>query len=185
MRQNTVTEDGQCTMDVAAELTLQIASFLQTESDAPRSPARWVFVPGPGPRARTFAEAAACLAAIDKPVVVGALNQPGCVALWQAAALDETERQHVEHTLANQQEGLSEVLPQFGAGEADIVVFEGWGVKVDVPVSALRVWVGEYALTWGWRLGRPTDDTHCARLIVFHSGRRWSPGGIRPAPGAA
>ncbi len=78
-------------MDLAAVLTLQVAAFLQTEADAPRCAARWALIPGPGHGRDTFAEAAARLAAAEKPVVVGALNQPGYVALWSIAALDETE----------------------------------------------------------------------------------------------
>jgi hypothetical protein len=64
-------------VEAAAALTLHIAALLQTGPDVPRSAARWAFVPGPGRGTDTFDEAAARLAAFEKPVVIGALNQPG------------------------------------------------------------------------------------------------------------
>jgi hypothetical protein len=166
-------------VDTAAALTLQIAAFLQTTPEAPHSAARWAFVPGPGRGADTFAEAVARLAALEKPVVVGALNQPGYVALWRAATCEEGERRHVEHTLANQQAGLAQALAHHGADDAAVVRFEGWGAQVDVPVPELRRWLAEYALTWGWTLAAPTDDTHQARLLVLHGTH-----GIRRRPPA-
>ncbi|MDP1858692.1 MAG: hypothetical protein Q8K82_08475 [Gemmatimonadaceae bacterium] len=169
-------------MDGAAELTLQIASFLQTEPEAPRSPARWAFVPGPGQGRYTFAEAAVCLAAIDKPVVIGVLNQPGYLALWRAVGLEAAELRTVEQTLANQLAFLSAKLAHFGAGEEDLVEFEGWGAKVQLPASELRRWLGEYAVTWMWTVGAPTDDTHGARLLVKQSDRRWSRGHMSHSP---
>jgi hypothetical protein len=174
-------------VDPAAALTLHVAAFLQTEADAPRSAARWALVPGPGRGADTFAGAAARLAALPKPLVVGALNQPGYVAVWPAAALAEPERLHVEHTLQNQLAGAADSLARLGCGDAALVRFEGWGAAADVPASVLRQWLGEYALTWGWRLGPATGPDHGARLLVFHSGRRWSPGDValRPCRAAA
>jgi hypothetical protein len=172
-------------MDLAAELTLQIAAFLQTDPDAPRSAARWAFVPGPGRGADTFAEAAARLAALDKPVVVGALDQPGYLALWAPAALAAAERQHVEHTVRNQQAFLAAKLAHLNVGEDDRVVFEGWGSRVEAPAREVRRWLGEYALTWGWTLDPPTDGTHRARLLVLRGGRHWSPGATCARPGSA
>jgi hypothetical protein len=49
---------------------------VQADADAPRSAARWALIPGPGRGADTFAEAAARLASLEKPTVVGALS-PG------------------------------------------------------------------------------------------------------------
>ncbi|HEU6451995.1 MAG TPA: hypothetical protein VFT57_11280 [Gemmatimonadaceae bacterium] len=134
-------------MDPAAVLTLQVAAYLQTEADAPRSAARWALIPGPGRGRDTFGEAAARLAAAEKPLVIGALNQPGFVALWPIAALGDTERQHAEHTLRNQRAAADARLKQLGCNDAALVRFEGWGACVDVSVSVLRQWLGEYALT--------------------------------------
>ena len=134
-------------MDPAAALTLQVVAFLQTEPDAPRCATRWAFIPGPGRGTDTFAEAAARLAAVEKPLVVGALNQPGYVALWRVSALPEPERRHVEHTLRNQLAGAAAQLTHLRCGDPSIVRFKGWGSQMDVPVSILRQWSGEYAMT--------------------------------------
>jgi hypothetical protein len=42
------------TMDLAAELTLQIADFLQSDSEIPRSPRQWLLVPGRGGSPASF-----------------------------------------------------------------------------------------------------------------------------------
>jgi hypothetical protein len=172
-------------MDPGAELTLQIACFLQSEPEAPCSAARWALVPGPGRGEATFAEAAARLAGLEKPLVVGALDHPGYVAVWRASALDDGERRHVVHTLANQQAALTSMLGQLGLDDAALVRFEGWGTQVDVSASGLRRWLADYALTWGWAVGAPTDESHQARLRVLKGDRRWSPGGVCRLPGAA
>ena len=52
-----------------------------------------------------------------------------------------------------------------------------------LSVAELRRWMGEYALTWGWTIGAPTDASHAARLFVTKGGRTLSPGrtcGVRP-----
>ena len=111
----------------AATLTLQIAAFLQSEPGSPRSAARWAFVPPPVPsigwKGYTFSEAADYLNAIEKPIMVGALNHPGCLAIWRPAALNQAERAYVERLLRNQLDGLSEVLAQINTGGAQDVVF--------------------------------------------------------------
>lgn len=163
-------------MDPAAALTLQIACFLQASEEAPRSPRHWALIPGPGRGVDTFASAAARLAALEKPVVVGALDEPGYVAVWRPDALDFAERGHIEHTLRNQQAGLAAMLAHLGAGDDAVVLFEGWGARVALPAAEVRRWLGEYALTWGWTIGPPTDASHAARLLVLKGGRRWSPG---------
>ena len=109
--------------------------------------------------------------------MIGALSHPGSVALWRPSAIDAGERPHIEHGLANQVAGLHEALSHFQVDSGGIVRFEGWGTQVDVPVPVLRQWLGEYAVTWGWRIGAPTDTTHQARLLVLHGSGRWSPGG--------
>ena len=172
-------------MDVAAVLTLQIASFLQSDAEVPRSPCRWGLVPGFGRGEATFAEAAAHLAQLEKPIVVGALDHPGFVALWRLSALNEAERRHVEHTVRNQQAALAQSTRRLGTEDTDLVLFEGWGSRTTIAVRELRRWLSEYALTWGWRIGAATDDTHCARLLVLQHGRRWSPGdGVCHLPAA-
>ena len=164
----------------AATLTLQIAAFLQSEPSAPRSAVRWAFVPPPVPSISwmgyTFSEAVDYLTTIEKPIIVGALNHPGCLAIWRPSALSQSEQAYVGSLLRNQLDGLSEVLAQVNAGGAQNVLFEGWGSRISVGITELRQWFGDYGLTWGWRIAPPTDLTHCARLIVWQSGVRWSPG---------
>ena len=168
-------------MDRAAELTLQIACFLQASDEAPSSPREWLLIPGP--RVDGFAGTTARLAALTKPVVVGALDHPGYVAVWRADGLDDAERGQVAHTLRNQQANLAHGLARLNAGDDALVVFEGWGTRVEVTVAELRRWMGEYALTWGWTIGAPTDASHAARLFVTKGGHTLSPGrtcGVRP-----
>jgi hypothetical protein len=164
----------------AATLTLQVAAFLQSEPSSPRSAVRWAFVPPPVPSISwggyTFGEAVDYLNSIAKPIIVGALNHPGAVAVWQPAALGQVERTFAERLLRNQLDGLSEMLSQINNGGEQTILFEGWGSHIGLPVPEFRRWLGEYGLTWGWRLSRPTDDSHCARLLVYQSGLRWSPG---------
>jgi hypothetical protein len=164
----------------AATLTLQIAAFLQSEAVASRSAARWTFIPSPRPwpggEGFTFADAVEYLNSLEKPVVIGALNHPGTIAVWKPSALEAAERQYVEQLIRNQVAGVSEVLPHVIEGTSEIVLFEGWGARTLVAVPVMGRWLAEYGLTWGWRLGKPTDSTHCARLLVWHTGSRWSPG---------
>jgi hypothetical protein len=133
-------------------------------------------LPWPGGPGCTFAEAAAYLDQIPKPVVVGALNHPGCIAVWRPPSLDPAEREYLDRLITNQRTGFTEILPQVRAGHPDVILFEGWGARTLVSVADVRQWLSDYGLTWGWRLARPTDLTHCARLLVWQSGMRWSPG---------
>ena len=164
-------------MDLGAVLTLQIVSFLQTDAERPCSAARWAFVPGPGSSRDTFAEAVARLAAVEKPVVIGALTHPGYVALWRRSAIEASEWPHIEHTLANQTAILEDLIPQLHLGEDSLVRFEGWGTHIDVSLRVLRRWLGEYALTWGWTMGVATNASHQARLFAMRRFGEWSPGG--------
>ena len=164
----------------AAHLTLQVVSFLQSEQEVPRSPIGWTFVPTrvpwPGGSGYSSSEAAKYLEALPKPVLVGALNHPGLLAVWTAAALDPTEREYVSRLVANQVTGFSEILSQLDPLTPDIVLFEGWGTLTRVSVATCRQWLADYGLTWGWRLGAPTDGTHRARLFVLKGSANWSPG---------
>lgn len=175
-------------MDLKATLTLQIACFLQADASAPTSASQWALVPGPGNGFLSFAEAAAHLSAIPKPVMIGALNFPGHLALWGPSVLDEAGRRRLAHTLANQRTFLDDKLASFGAAESGTIVFEGWGTRIGIPLALLREWLSEYALTWGFTIGPPTDATHQARLGVLNAGRHISPGfisggcGHEPAP---
>jgi hypothetical protein len=164
-------------MDLGAALALQIICFLQTDAEHPCSAVQWAFVPGPGRGRDTFPDAVARLAVIEKPVVIGALAHPGYVALWRRSAIDAAEWPHIEHTLANQAAILEDLVPQLHIDEVGLVRFEGWGTHIDVPLGELRRWFGEYALTWGWTMGPPTDDSHQARLFAMRRFRDWSPGG--------
>jgi hypothetical protein len=90
-------------------------------SKPPRSAREWLLVPGYGGGPGTFAQTAARLAALAKPVVVGALNQPGYVAVWRPGAFDSYERERVERTLRNQQAWLDAMLAERGTAENAIV----------------------------------------------------------------
>ena len=163
-------------MNSATDLALQIACFLQADDATPSSPREWTLISAHGRGLESYAGVAARLDALAKPVVLGALDQPGYLAVWRLNAFDEAERQHVEHVLRNQQAGFAEQLARLGGGDDDSVVFEGWGARVELPAADVSRWLGEYALTWGWRLGPPTDGSHVARFLVLKGGRRWSPG---------
>ena len=164
-------------MDKAAELTLQIVCYLQGQPDSPRSPREWVLIPGYGRGPAPFPEAIKRLGKLEKPLLIGALSQPGYVAVWLSHQLDSDQLRHVDHTLRNQQNYLASKLRQLECENASRVLFEGWGSSTFMSATALNQWLGEYALTWGWTIGPPSDDTHQARLIVVKDGRRWSPGG--------
>lgn len=173
----------------AAELTLQVVTFLQSEHAATRYPTIWTFVPtrqrwpgGPGLSTR---EAAEYLDGLPKPILVGALNHPGLLALWTPDALESTEREYVSRLVANQVAGFAEMLPQLDATLPDIVVFENQGTMTRVSTSTFSEWLTNFGLTWGWRLGLPTDGTHRARLLVLHGSGKWSPGDSCPRPESA
>ena len=160
----------------AAELTLQIIDYLQSDPDAPRPVRQWVFVPGPGRGLATLAEAAEQLSGVETPLVVGALEHAGYVALWRPSAIGEAEWPHIRHTLENQVLGLDEKLAHYGVDDGGVIRFEGWRSHLDVPVPVVRRWFGECAVTWGWTIDRATDATHHARLWVLHNSRRRPPG---------
>ena len=124
------------------------------------------------------------MAEFEKPIIVGALNHPGYVAVWFAKDFDDRQRRHVDNTLQNQQRVFAEKLEKAGCDDTSIVLFEGWEKKTFLPAAIIRHWLAEYALTWGWRMGPATDDSHHLRLLVLKDGRNWSPGTICPTPGA-
>ena len=163
-------------MDVGADLTLQIICFLQAEEEAPCNASRWIFVPRPGRGELSYVEAAERLATMDKPVVIGALTHPGMIAVWAPSAIDDIERPHITHTLANQVGGLEDFVVDHKLSDSSLVRFENIGRSVDIPVVELRRWLGEYALAWGWSLGPPTDASHQGRLFVMRRLVLWSPG---------
>lgn len=164
----------------AAEPTLQIVAFLQSDPTAPQSIERWHFVPAarpwPGGPEFTTAEAATYLAAIDKPIIIGALDHPGQVAVWRLTSLDPADLEYLKRLLNNQLGALADSLTQIGADDDGIVLFEGLGSQTRVPVPVLREWLGDYGLTWGWRLGAATDDTHGLRMFIRQGPGWWSPG---------
>jgi hypothetical protein len=165
-------------MDPVAELTLHIVCFLQGRPENPRSPREWVLIPGHGGGPASFPETAKRLAALEKPVLVGALNQPGYVAVWLPRDFDDAQRRHIDHTVWNQRQWLSSKLEQLECNDSAIIMFEGFGQQTTVTGVDVRRWLGEYALTWGWTLGPATDSSHDARLLVLKDGRHWSPGDI-------
>jgi hypothetical protein len=57
-------------------------------------------------------------------------------------------------------------------------------MRTAAPVTEIRRWLSEYALTWGWMFGRPTDASHHVRLLVLKDGYRWSPGDVCSNPAA-
>src|SRR5688572_22118191 len=89
-------------MDLAAELTMKIACYLQSGPNAPRSSTRWGFVPGPGGGRYTYAEARTRLSEIEKPFTLALLHEPGYIASWRTAAFDEGEEASVNHAVRNQ-----------------------------------------------------------------------------------
>jgi hypothetical protein len=161
-------------MDLAAELTLQIARFLQTRAEAPRAPLEWGFVPGP--ERYSYGQAREALTNAEKPIVLGVLHHPGYLARWRAQTLDVGERRKVAHALANQQAYLEEKLTGRGLTDESVITFEAWGDRLDLPLSELRRWMREYLVICGWTIGESSDATHAVRLLVLHGTGGWSPG---------
>lgn len=96
-------------MDTAADLTLQIVCYLQAGLDAPSSATQWALVPGPGRTSDTYADVAARLASIEKPIIVGALIHPGMIGVWRCSAMDASEWPRIRAALANQLTSLDAV----------------------------------------------------------------------------
>lgn len=164
----------------AAELALQIITYLQGDSSGSRPIDHWHFVPSarpwPGGPPFTTAEATAHLAAMDKPMIIGALNEPGMIAVWRPGHFEPADREYVERLLHNQCDALADGATAIGAGDSDIVLFEGASSGSRVTVAELRTMLGQYGWTWGWRLGQPSDDSHSFRLLVRRRENQWSPG---------
>jgi hypothetical protein len=156
-------------VDVAAELTMWIAQYLQTGAEAPRSALQWVFVPSP--RRRSYVEAREWLATAPKPAVVGVLHQLGHLGNWRMAALDEDETRKIEAHVRDQQAFLDAALARSGAAGGDHVVFEGWGDRLAVPVAELRRWSREYVVVCGWTLMPAGNAGGPLRFVVSHGSR--------------
>src|SRR3954462_11599840 len=108
--------------DIAAELTLRVARFLQMPEDPPASPARWFFVPEF--YSAHWDEAGALLAAAPKPLIVAPLPDPGFLGTWFLGALEGVHRSRAEHQLQNQQSFFAHQLEHLGLRDAGNVVFE-------------------------------------------------------------
>lgn len=130
----------------------------------------------PGGPGFTFAEAVAHLDALPKPVFVGALNHLGVVAVWPKSGLTLAESDYLNRLVVNQVAALEEMLPELDGPGATTILFDSGVDKVTVSRDDFKVWLGDYGLTWGWRLGIATDAEHRAQLFVLKDGRQWSPG---------
>src|SRR4051812_3925712 len=120
-------------MDIAAELTLRIARFLQMPEHPPASPARLFFVPEF--YSAHWDEAGALLAAAPKPLIVAPLHDPGFLGSWHLGALSGVHRDRAEHQLQNQQAFFASQLEQLGLSDTHTLVFQSGADEavVDVP----------------------------------------------------
>src|SRR6185295_19133226 len=103
---------GKAMNDIAAELTLRVARFLQMPEAPPASPARWFFVPEF--YSAHWDEACALLAAAPKPLIVAPLPDAGFIGSWFLGALEGVHLSRAEHQLQNQQAFFASHLEQLG-----------------------------------------------------------------------
>jgi hypothetical protein len=160
--------------DIAAELTLRLARFVQMPEDPPASPARWFFVPEF--YSAHWEEAADLLAAAPKPLIVAPLLDPGILGTWFLGALTGVHRSRAEHHLQNQQEFFASQLEHFGLVDTHTIVFESGADETVLDVANFKRWLQEYVVCLGSTLQRSAPAPHSAALIVRRPHGGWSPG---------
>jgi hypothetical protein len=177
-------------MASAAELTLHAIDFLQSavEVEARASAARWVFMPPPtrwpGGPGYTFAEAAAHLDGLPKPVFIGALNHPGVVGVWPRSGMTAADEDYLQRLVMNQLAALEGMLSAHDSPGVSAILFDTGTDRIMVSLDDFKLWLQDYGLTWGWKLAPATDADHIARLLLLKDGRHWSPGATCGLPGA-
>ena len=170
-------------MDIAAELTLRIARFIQMTADPPASPARWLFVPE-FEHAR-WATAGELLANAPKPLIVAPLPDGGFLGTWFVGALTGVHRERAERQLENQQAFFHARIAHLGLKDSDAIVFDSGADETLIPVADFRRWLRDYAVCAGStldaRASTPTvPHSSCAGLMV--SGRRGRRASHAPQP---
>lgn len=160
--------------DIAAELTLRVARFLQMPDAPPASPARWFFVPEF--YSAQWDEAGDLLTAARKPLIVAPLPDPGFLGTWFLDALKGVHLQRAQHQLRNQQAFFAAQLQQLGLHDSDSVVFQSGADDTAVDVATLKRWLQEYIVCVRSTLQRHAPAPHSAALLIRRPNGGWSPG---------
>ncbi|HEY9226251.1 MAG TPA: hypothetical protein VIP11_06375 [Gemmatimonadaceae bacterium] len=160
--------------DIAAELTLRVARFLQMPDGPPASPARWFFVPEF--YSAGWDEAGSLLAEAPKPLIVAPLPDPGFLGTWFLGALKGVHRSRAEHQLQNQQAFFAAQLQHLGLTDTHTIVFESGADESVVDVATFKRWLQEYVVCAGSTLQRSAPAPHSAALLIRRPHGGWSPG---------
>jgi hypothetical protein len=160
--------------DIAAELTLRLARFIQMPETPPASPARWFFLPEF--HAAPWDEACALLAAAPKPLIVAPLPEPGFLGTWYLGALTGVHRTRADYESQNRQAFFASQLEHLGLTETDTIVFASGADETVIDVASFRRWLTDYAVCVGSRLQREAPTPHAAALMIRRPHGGWSPG---------
>lgn len=128
-----------------AALSLHIARFLQSDPNAPMSPARWSLFPRLDKL--TFADACAALDALPKPILFAPLVQPGGIFVTSAHELAGDVRDVWLSHHRNQPVNLDPFLQRAGADAGDVLAFGRVNDVIETRVEVLRDWTRDYLMS--------------------------------------
>jgi hypothetical protein len=117
------------------------------------------------------------LAALPKPVIIGALAQKGLIATWWPTSFDARALAVWEHTLANQQRAVASGLTERRLADDDLILLQTTVETLLFPPAALRRWADMYGVHIGWTLTDNAGDAQAqARLHLIRGDGGHTPG---------
>ena len=151
--------------DVRAELTLRILRMAQERSTTCELNGAWTFVPDM--RFVDWSTARERLAALPKPLVVGALLGRGQLTTWPVEEIAEPHRAAIERERVILEEYFTEKLGVCGLGPEGRVRLEGGDTPLVLVRDEFMHWCREYLLLTVGLTARSTTDVEEARLMIY------------------
>src|SRR4051812_3983938 len=130
-------------MDVCAELSLRLIRTGQEALGPLSSFINWVICPEM--KNATWTEAGELLATSQKPVLIAPLVEPGAIALWSLAALEQQGRAALEYQVSNQSQYYDEKLSALGLAISDTV--ETPDGEFRLSIAEFKRWAREYCIS--------------------------------------
>ena len=160
-------------MDHCAELTLRLIRTGQEALDPRSSMVGWALFPAM--KQVSWSEARDILTSAPKPVLVAALVEPGAIALWSMATLEDQGRAALASQIRNQAEYFDAKLNAPGIATLDAI--ETPDGEFRLSPADFKQWVSDYCLTVIGISMEISPSSGIGRLLV----RR--PGGHQPPVG--
>ncbi len=151
--------------DVRAELTLRVLRMAQERSTTCELSGEWTLVPEL--RRIDWSKARERLAAMPKPLVVGALLGRGQLSTWPVAGLAEPHRAAIEREHVILDAYFTEKLSVCGVGPEGRFRLEGGDTRLVLSRDEFMQWCREYLLLTVGLTARSTTDVGDARLVIY------------------